>query len=177
MICTFTNQRHSADLPISRTHSITRAVSGAQTQYPILVTNAGPATANSVVIRDAAMPALTCSTVTCTVSAGAVCPAVSILALQSPAGLSIATLPANGTLTLTMTCTVNGWIVSTARALWRCCLRRAGVPGSSAAYGRRVCRTENPGREIPRPDLDRKTAKNRRRGSATALPLRRFPDV
>ncbi len=75
--------------------------------YTLVVGNTGPDPANNTVLRDPLPSGQTCTAVTCgSETGGAVCPAVTVAALQSPAGVTIATLPANSTLTFTLTCTV-----------------------------------------------------------------------
>jgi uncharacterized repeat protein (TIGR01451 family) len=81
---------------------------GTAINYSIVVSNAGPSAANGSVLHDPAPTGLTCTAVTCgSQTGGAVCPAVTVAALQSAAGVTIATLPANSSLTFTLTCTVN----------------------------------------------------------------------
>jgi uncharacterized repeat protein (TIGR01451 family) len=105
-----------ADLQITKTNTpgvngdvdqaVDTVTSGVTTAYTIVVSNTGPTSANGTVVRDPVPTGLTCSAVTCGgPTGGAVCPAVSLAALQSPAGVTIATLPANSSLTFTLTCT------------------------------------------------------------------------
>ena len=73
----------------------------------IVVSNAGPQAANGAVLRDPAPTGMTCSAVSCAgATSGAVCPAVSVAALQSPAGVTINTLPSGSSLTFTLTCAI-----------------------------------------------------------------------
>ncbi len=75
--------------------------------YTLVVSNTGPDPADNTVIRDPLPSGQTCTAVTCgSQTGGAVCPAVTVGALQSPAGVTIATLPANSSLTFILTCTV-----------------------------------------------------------------------
>lgn len=81
---------------------------GTTINYSIVVNNAGPSGANGSVLRDPAPTGVTCTAVTCgSPTGGAVCPAVTVAALQSAAGVTIATFPANSSLTFTLTCTVD----------------------------------------------------------------------
>lgn len=81
---------------------------GTTINYSIVVSNTGPSAANGSVLHDPAPAGLTCTAVTCgSPTGGAVCPAVTVAALQSAAGVTIAPLPANSSLTFTLTCTVN----------------------------------------------------------------------
>lgn len=79
--------------------------SGVTTAYTIVVSNTGPTSANGTVLRDPAPTGLTCSAATCgSPTGGAVCPVVTVAALQSAGGVTIATMPANSSLTFTLTC-------------------------------------------------------------------------
>ncbi len=82
---------------------------GAAVAYSIVVTNTGPFPANDAVLRDPATPGLTCTTLSCAVSAGAAaCPASpSVAALQSASGLVLPTLPVGGALNFTLGCKVD----------------------------------------------------------------------
>jgi uncharacterized repeat protein (TIGR01451 family) len=115
IVCTFTNAIVAADVSITKTNTpgvngnvdqaADTVASGVTTAYSIVVSNAGPSAANNTVLRDPVPTGLTCSAVTCgTPTGGAVCPAVTLAALQAPAGVTIATLPANSSLTFTLTC-------------------------------------------------------------------------
>ena len=85
--------------------------------YTLVVTNNGPAAADGAVVRDASVANFTASSVSCgSVSGGAVCPvAPTVLALQG-AGILVPTLPANGSLTFTVsgTAAASGSIANTA---------------------------------------------------------------
>lgn len=87
---------------------------GTSTIYSIVVSNTGPDAANNAVLRDPAPTGLTCTAVSCgSATGGAVCPAsgtgagqLSVANLQSGSGVVLPTLPANGSLTFSLTCTV-----------------------------------------------------------------------
>lgn len=101
-----------ADISITKTNGAANSSAGATTNYTILVSNAGPAGANGAVVRDPATTGLTCSTATCGgATNGAACPsqtgAALLAALQSTAGVAVPTLPSTGSLTFTVTCTVD----------------------------------------------------------------------
>jgi len=117
IVCRFTNARSSADVSITKTNTpgangnvdqaADTVVKGASTAYTLTVRNAGPSAANGTVVRDPATPSLSCVSATCgNAQGGAVCPAVTVAALQSAGGVTIATLPANGSLDITLTCNV-----------------------------------------------------------------------
>jgi uncharacterized repeat protein (TIGR01451 family) len=118
--CLITNALPSADLRLTKTNTpgvngeadqaADTLVSGATTNYTIAVTNLGPDTANGPTLTDPAPTNLTCTTASCTAVGGAACPvqtgAALVVALQG-AGATIPTLPLNGAITVTLTCTVN----------------------------------------------------------------------
>ncbi len=121
LTCTLTNTRNSqADLRITKTNTpgvngevdqaADTVVSGTTANYSIVVTNLGPDAANGSVLTDPAPTGLTCTTASCTAAGGAACPvptgAALVAALQG-AGATIPTLPLNGSVTVTLTCTVN----------------------------------------------------------------------
>lgn len=88
-------------------------IAGGSTVYRIVVTNAGPDAANDAVLTDTAVSGLDCLTpaqLTCGSETGnAACPAapLEIGALLDPAqGIAIPVLPANGSVTFQLTCTV-----------------------------------------------------------------------
>ncbi len=94
-----------AFLSITKTNGTTTVVAGGSTTYTITVTNAGPSAADGAVVKDAAAAGLACTTLSCS-SAGASCPAVLDIPTLQSAGLPIATLPANTSVTLALTCNV-----------------------------------------------------------------------
>lgn len=104
--CTFTNNSTSADLSITKTNNTTSVVRGQTTTYAVTVTNNGPAAANGAVASDTPGAGLTsCSVVgTPTVTGGAVAPAAPGALLTG--GVAIPTLPAGGTVTFNVRCTV-----------------------------------------------------------------------
>ena len=106
-LCNIPNQ---TDLQITKTNNVSGLVSGEQTTYTIVVTNAGPGPANNAEIRDPAATGLNCTTATCAAAGGASCPAATgaalVTALQSAAGAVIPLLPSAGTATFSLTCTV-----------------------------------------------------------------------
>lgn len=116
--CTFNNS-FNAELAVTKTNTPAqgandqagdRVVSGAATTYAIVVRNNGPGAASGAILRDPVPSGVSCSSATCgSATGGAVCPpagSVSVAALQSAAGVSLPTLPANGSLTFTLQCAV-----------------------------------------------------------------------
>lgn len=103
--CTITNTPISADLSITKTNNSSNAVAGLPTNYVLEVRNGGPDAADGAVLRDPAVAGLQCTAVSCTSqSGGAICPVVSIAALQGT-GITLSTLPAGGALVFTVECT------------------------------------------------------------------------
>lgn len=118
--CTFLNHKLTADVVITKTNTpgingeVDQAgdtvVSGAAVSYAISVANNGPDAAGGTTLADPAPAGLTCPTATCTATGGAACPAQTGAALVSAlqgAGAAIPTLPVGGTVTVTLSCTVN----------------------------------------------------------------------
>lgn len=120
LTCTFTNVRNRlADLRLTKTNTpglngeVDQAadtlISGTNTVYTMTVNNSGPDGADGSVLTDPATAGLTCSAATCTATGGAVCPvqtgAALVTALQG-SGAAIPTLPANGSVTIALTCAV-----------------------------------------------------------------------
>jgi uncharacterized repeat protein (TIGR01451 family) len=121
LTCTLTNTRNNqADLRVTKTNTpgvnaevdqaADTVVSGAAASYSIVVNNLGPDAANGSVLTDPAPTGLTCTTASCTAAGGAVCPAPTgaalVTALQG-AGATIPTLPNGGSVTITLSCTVD----------------------------------------------------------------------
>jgi uncharacterized repeat protein (TIGR01451 family) len=121
LTCTLTNTRNNqADLRLTKTNTpgvngevdqaADTVVSGATANYSIVVTDLGPDAANGSVLTDPAPTGLTCTAASCTAAGGAACPvptgAALVAALQG-AGATIPTLPNGGSVTVTLTCTVN----------------------------------------------------------------------
>lgn len=117
--CTFTNSAH-ANLQITKTNtpaggptdeSNDTVIAGSSVDYSIVVTNPGPAVADGAVVRDPATAGLTCINAVCgSETNGAACPgatgAALVTALQSGAGVAVPSLPVNGSVTFTLTCSV-----------------------------------------------------------------------
>lgn len=106
LACTFTNQARTADVSVTKTASAPSVANGQSVQFTLLVSNVGPAAADGAQIRDPAVTGLDCMSVTCTSAGSASCPgSPSVATLQSP-GLIIPALPAGGSVSLVLTCTV-----------------------------------------------------------------------
>jgi uncharacterized repeat protein (TIGR01451 family) len=116
--CTFTNAA-ATDLQITKTNTPTdgptdrtddTVLAGpTPIEYRIVATNLGPIAADGAVVQDTAVSGLTCSSAVCgSETNGAACPAATggPLANALQTGIAIPTLPANGSVTFTLTCTV-----------------------------------------------------------------------
>ena len=121
IVCTFTNalQVVTADVSMTMTNTPLNGVSDqasdtvvsrSQTTYQIVVSNAGPAAADGAVLVDPAptpTDRMTCTSVACTSAGGATCPSpLTVADLQSP-GVAIPILPANGSVTVSLDCTID----------------------------------------------------------------------
>lgn len=112
--CAITNTGKLADLAITKTNtpvagpndqSGDTVIAGTGTTYAIVVTNNGPDAVTGATIRDPAPSGLTCSDpVTCT---GSGCPAATVpLSSLQGSGIVLGTLANGGTVTFSMSCTV-----------------------------------------------------------------------
>jgi uncharacterized repeat protein (TIGR01451 family) len=84
--------------------------SGGTTNYNITVTNGGPAAADGALLQDPPPTNATCGTATCSAAGGAACPSATGAALVAElqgGGTTIPTLPANGSVTIVLICTVD----------------------------------------------------------------------
>lgn len=121
LTCTFTNTRNSlADLRLTKTNTpgvngdvdqaADTVVSGAASNYSIVLSNLGPDAADGALVTDPAPTNLTCTTASCVSAGGAACPAATGAALVSAlqgAGAAVPTLPSGSSITITLSCTVN----------------------------------------------------------------------
>lgn len=121
LTCVFTNTRKDrADLRLTKTNTpgvngevdqaADTVVSGGATTYTLTVTNLGPDAAGGAVLSDPAPTGVTCTTASCSAAGGATCPAntgAALVADLQGAGATIPVLPVNGTVTVTLACTVN----------------------------------------------------------------------
>lgn len=111
LVCSFTNAAVPyADLRITKTAS-GAAPAGGTIGYTIVATNFGPDAAPGALLRDSPGAGLDCSQPTgvasCSAAGGAACPAATVpVATLAGAGLTIPSLPAGGSVTLTLQCRV-----------------------------------------------------------------------
>lgn len=83
--------------------------SDASTVYTVAVTNDGPKPADNALVVDPAPTGLVCTTATCSPAGGAVCPAqtgAALVAALQGAGVTVPTLPVNGSVNFLLSCTV-----------------------------------------------------------------------
>lgn len=108
--CTFTNARRRADLSVVKTASPappTGVVTGGSIDYTITVRNAGPSSATGAIITDVPNSALNClgtTVVGCTSTATACSTGPYTVSQLLGAGITLGTLTANSTATLTFYC-------------------------------------------------------------------------
>lgn len=120
LTCTVTNRRNPlANLAITKTNTpglngevdqaADTVTSGAPTTYTIVVSNTGPDAADGARVTDPALANLTCTTASCVATGSGTCPAqtgAALVAVLQGAGAIIPTLPVGGTVTFSLTCTV-----------------------------------------------------------------------
>ena len=94
----------TADLTLTKTDGMTTVARGDIANYTIVLTNNGPAAADGTVLTDPAAAGLSKTRIVCTATGGAVCPALTVANLES--GVTVATLPSGGSLTLTVSASV-----------------------------------------------------------------------
>ena len=111
----------TTDLSVAKADGVTTVTAGGATTYTIVVSNGGPASANSAIFTDPAASNLSVTSVTCgSASGSAACPTVpnTTVALMQGSGIVIPTLPAGGSVTFTVNATVaagtTGTIANTA---------------------------------------------------------------
>lgn len=110
--CTFTNTRRAADLSVVKTASPasrTAIVVGGAVRYTVVVSNAGPSSATGAVVTDIPNTALNCpaaNAVTCSSTATACSTGPYTVSQLTGSGITLGTLTANSTATLTFDCTV-----------------------------------------------------------------------
>jgi mucin-19 len=101
----------STALAITKTNNTDTLVAGSTTSYTITFSNTGPTAANNAIARDTPSAGLSSCTATGCSGSGsplAVCPASGLWPnLFTPTGLTLASLPANSSLTFNVTCGVS----------------------------------------------------------------------
>lgn len=106
-----TTMNCAASMVIAKTDNKAITSAGSTNNYVVTLTNNGPSVADGSVITDVVGAGLTCpagNAVTCTAAGGAVCPAGPFtIANLTGAGITIATLPATGSVQLAYACTTN----------------------------------------------------------------------
>jgi uncharacterized repeat protein (TIGR01451 family) len=99
----------STALAVTKTNGTTTLVAGTTTSYTVTFSNAGPTSANNAIARDTPSTGLSnCSVTACSGSGSpaATCPG-SLPNLLTPGGLTLTSLPANSSLTFTVSCGVS----------------------------------------------------------------------
>jgi uncharacterized repeat protein (TIGR01451 family) len=98
------------NLAISKTNATNTLAAGSTTSYTIVATNSGPGPSDGASLSDPVAAGLACTAVTCSATTGgASCPSpggATIAILQSPSGIILPNLPANSSITFTVSCGV-----------------------------------------------------------------------
>jgi uncharacterized repeat protein (TIGR01451 family) len=104
-----TNVGPSTVLTVTKTNGVSTVVAGSTTSYTVTVSNLGPANAPNSIVKDLAVPGLSCTAVTCPVGnivGTATCPASLTIPLLQGTGLVIPTFNAGSSVTFVVTCDV-----------------------------------------------------------------------
>jgi large repetitive protein len=102
----FTPIQLAALLSINKDNSTSSTPAGASVTYVITASNAGPSAADGAVVTDPAAVGLVCTTLSCSASAGASCPAsLDVNAFQT-SGLAVPSFPANSSVSFSLGCGV-----------------------------------------------------------------------
>jgi uncharacterized repeat protein (TIGR01451 family) len=109
--CAFENTliARQANLSILKSNAVGSVTAGQSTTYTLTAANGGLSAANNAVLTDPAATGLSCTTVSCSVASGTatcpVAPTLSVANLQG-AGVPMANLPPNSSLSFLVGCTV-----------------------------------------------------------------------
>ncbi len=97
----------NTSISVTKDNGTTTLAAGQTTSYTITVANLGPNNAPGVLVTDPFSSGLSCTTVTCAVTAGiASCPALSVSTLQTPGLVITPNFNAGSTLSFVLTCNV-----------------------------------------------------------------------
>jgi uncharacterized repeat protein (TIGR01451 family) len=99
----------STALAVTKTNGTMTLVAGTTTSYTVTFTNSGPTSANNAIAKDTPSAGLSnCSVTACSPagSPAAICPG-GLANLFTPSGLTLTSLPANSSLTFTVSCGVS----------------------------------------------------------------------
>ena len=95
----------AANITLTKDNGVSTVVAGSSVNYTITVANLGPANASGTVVRDAPSAGLSCTTLSCSTSGGASCPALDVPLFLST-GLTLSTLPSGGQVVFILGCAV-----------------------------------------------------------------------
>ena len=99
----------TTNLSITKTNAVTTLVAGQTTSYAITVNNNGPASADGTTVRDPVNAGLSCTSVACSASGGAICPSPPIvISTFQGAGVSLDTFSASSSMVFNLVCGVTG---------------------------------------------------------------------
>jgi uncharacterized repeat protein (TIGR01451 family) len=97
----------STNLSVTKSNGVGTLTAGQTTSYAITVSNNGPAAADGTTVKDPLSAGLSCTSVTCSSSGGAICPGPTVvLSTFQSAGVSLDTFPASSNVVFTMVCGV-----------------------------------------------------------------------
>lgn len=93
---------------VTNTDGITTIKSGNTTNYTVVITNTTGATLTNAVFTDPAVTGITANSVSCSAAGGATCPASPTVADMQGVGITIPSMPVNGSVTFTINATLTG---------------------------------------------------------------------
>jgi large repetitive protein len=96
----------AALLSISKDNGVSSTLAGTSVTYVVTASNAGPSAAHGTIVTDPAATGLVCTTLSCSASAGASCPASVDLNTFQTSGLAIPSFPANSSVSFSLGCAV-----------------------------------------------------------------------
>jgi uncharacterized repeat protein (TIGR01451 family) len=108
--------RPNPDVFVTKTNGTNTVTTFTTTNYVVTVGNLGPGSADNVLVKDAAVTGMTKTTISCSATGGASCPLAVTTSGIEGAGLTIPTLPVNGTVVFTITASItaiNGTLTNT----------------------------------------------------------------
>jgi uncharacterized repeat protein (TIGR01451 family) len=96
-----------AKLALTKTNGTSSVTAGGTTVYTLTVTNRGPGNAHGAVLKNTPSAGLNCIAASCSASALASCtPGAPTVSVLTDAGWAIPSLPANSTVTVSLTCQI-----------------------------------------------------------------------
>ncbi|MGH8088398.1 MAG: hypothetical protein ACREPC_09020, partial [Stenotrophomonas sp.] len=107
LLCTFINSLRAPDLAITKQVTPSVVANGGTVSFTLTASNIGAVDVTNAVLADAAGTGLSCTAAgSCSASGGATCPTAVPAGALFGGGVTIPSLPAGGSVTVTVPCTV-----------------------------------------------------------------------